>query len=118
MITTDMRQIHIELDALDSRQTGTAHWAHDLDLRRQEFKVRIGSREDADIVLPPARFPRIARLHCAIVFQPDRTFLELYNPQPETTLDGKPAAGATLDPGTHELAIGDDRFRLTITTRS
>ena len=113
MSATDIRHLQIELDSIDA-QRGPAHWAHELDLRRQEYKVRIGSGGDADFLLPPERFPHIGRLHCAIVALPGRTALEFYHEHPAATLDGKPAHDATLEPGTHELAIGDDRFRLTL----
>lgn len=117
MSTTENRQLHIELDALDSDEADATHWTHDLDLRRQEYKVRIGTRASADIVLPRARFPHVGQLHCAIVALPERMALEIYHPLPAATLDGQPADNATLTSGTHELVIGGYRFRLTVQMR-
>lgn len=110
----DARALHVELHALDAGADGAAHWVHDLDLRRQEYKIRIGTRDDADIALPAARFPQMGRLHCAIVALPERTALEIHHPLPAATLDGAPAHDATLKPGAHELVIGEYRFRLTV----
>jgi hypothetical protein len=114
MSSRERKSVGVELVALGASGV-SARWSARVERAAQGSRIRVGSGRDADIVLPSDRFPRVGRLHCAIVFVREGTFLELYQADPVATVDGFPADNAVLGAKAHELSIGDYRFRLTIT---
>jgi len=104
--------VRVELMALDASGAETS-WSATAVLFPTGTVVRVGTRPDADIALPPQRFGAIARLHFGIAFVKGQTILELYHPEVPASLDGRPANGARLDAKPHELTIGNYRFRVT-----